>query len=1022
MLKIVIPRRILITGLCCLFAAFFANPARALCPPPLGPTIMPLLDTSIFKMNLNRVPTGILEDFGETKVNLATFDGVTALCDTNYVNFRTLNGILSGLASSRVNINQTIPNDITSQMSQLYGNGVNPVAIVAYKYSRTQEHAVANNLINVVNGRYYDAFDNGGNWVNPYEDKYVVAFSPYMNVSGNQVTYKIAPEIRYSNLHIFSIQFDAGDGMGYRPITLFGNNSNNVQVTYSSPTNPVELKLKLTLAGGQILEAHSYVTVFAPSSNSSESLTIDNSKDFEAESTYLGYQNTVKAIISVKYANGVSLTNPLIIAEGFDLPGNPDGASNPGDSMLGMNTLNTFYGKNSGAECLSLGYDLVYVDWLDSYAPIQANADILKQVIDWVNTNKTGTNKNIIIGQSMGGLIARYTLRTMELAGNPHDVKVYVSEDTPHYGVNVPIGYVYFLQKVLGGLSQSDSLFSMDLITTLTSICSIEIDPQELFNIRNAPSVRQMLMHYVSSDYTYDSQLYDSFQATLNGLGYPQGDAGQQIINLTISNGGVNTYTSNLSYHMHLDWDVACTNLYTWGLSSLICYSGPKLQLAIYPLYSGTSRVYEYSLFWKKYNGFLAGLTIPLGSDYFDAPTSPKVFDDDAGSYYEPPTPIGVSICQDNLTLFLNNRIMFVPSVSSLAYKKQRYNLQTSDRKIDFATAGLDMNNLPFAGYKFNSDTSTYHTNIDSTDIRWMDRMTCLTIASSPDTLQTGYTFQIADTDPNKGAFSVVWSVEDTSVATIGSSSGTISRVLGGTTTAYADITFNGGHFRLSRDFYMEQNPFPGFPTYVLTKTPQIAFGDDEFSGDYTIHSTASSHVPSTFRPFMTCHWGVKANTNSSVQWSTAPYAATLQQLDFLCHFSELASCRTVYFKVTFNTNTTSPTYSIICERPPVHYVLDSNGYMYAPDMDEPFAQVKGEVMDEVYYFKCTDQTLVYNHWPTWTEFGLDMLKSEEFVSLIKTLKPLGEEELLLIPYSYHTKEQEEEKQGIITVKYDPTL
>lgn len=90
--------------------------------------------------------------------------------------------------------------------------------------------------------------------------------------------------------------------------------------------------------------------------------------------------------------------------------------------------------------------------------------------------------------------------------------------------------------------------------------------------------------------------------------------------------------------------------------------------------------------------------------------------------------------------------------------------------------------------------------------------------------------------------------------------------------------------------------------------------------------------------------------------------------------------------------------------------------------MDDPFAQVKGEIADDVYYFSCADKTLIYNHWPTWAEFGRDMLESDEFVALLKVLKPWGEEEMIMIPYSYHSSDKKEEEYGVITVIFDETL
>ena len=90
--------------------------------------------------------------------------------------------------------------------------------------------------------------------------------------------------------------------------------------------------------------------------------------------------------------------------------------------------------------------------------------------------------------------------------------------------------------------------------------------------------------------------------------------------------------------------------------------------------------------------------------------------------------------------------------------------------------------------------------------------------------------------------------------------------------------------------------------------------------------------------------------------------------------------------------------------------------------MENPFAQVKGELAEESFTFTCLDKTLIYDHWPTWAEFVKDMLNSEQFVDQVKTLKPWGEEETVLIQYSYHTDVQDIEEYGVITVRYDDSL
>lgn len=92
-------------------------------------------------------------------------------------------------------------------------------------------------------------------------------------------------------------------------------------------------------------------------------------------------------------------------------------------------------------------YDIIYVDWKIGTDYIQRNALLLEEIIRWVNNNKEPLGgiiqPNVIIGQSMGGLIARWALRDMENKGQNHQTRLFISYDSLHQGANVPLGYQY---------------------------------------------------------------------------------------------------------------------------------------------------------------------------------------------------------------------------------------------------------------------------------------------------------------------------------------------------------------------------------------------------------------------------------------------------------------------------------------------------------------------------------------------------------------------------------------------------
>jgi PGAP1-like protein len=88
-------------------------------------------------------------------------------------------------------------------------------------------------------------------------------------------------------------------------------------------------------------------------------------------------------------------------------------------------------------------YDFIFVDFSNGTDYIQRNSLLLQEVIRRVNQVKApiGTKlyKNVVVGASMGGLVARHALASMEKQGENHCTHTYVSFDSPQKGANIPL-------------------------------------------------------------------------------------------------------------------------------------------------------------------------------------------------------------------------------------------------------------------------------------------------------------------------------------------------------------------------------------------------------------------------------------------------------------------------------------------------------------------------------------------------------------------------------------------------------
>jgi hypothetical protein len=365
---------------------------------------------------------------------------------------------------------------------------------------------------------------------------------------------------------IQNIQIDFSDGLGFRlvPYDQLINVSYTVANTYT-------WQYKITLTNGQTLLSHSKVVIEAgldeltstagsstarvnPSARTS--ITGYEKVPITATTAYNGYGS---ATLYIRYANnGTTIRKPLIVAEGFDT-----GVILQPENEGGDNNINNFLTGVIKSQSSLLGelnsYDIIYVDWNVGVDFIQKNAYVLEEVIKYVNTKKAqagSTTANVIIGQSMGGLIARYALRDIELNRNfNHDTKLYISHDAPHLGANTPLSVQYSARHLRNlYISTPIPLIAGEVIMPMifnfaegfsntinayggNTTVDAPITPLRAFSLADVPAARQMQYTWVSNTGGISNTIHDAWQQELSNLGYPQGYVGKPIRNIAIANG-----------------------------------------------------------------------------------------------------------------------------------------------------------------------------------------------------------------------------------------------------------------------------------------------------------------------------------------------------------------------------------------------------------------------------------------------------------------------------------------------------
>jgi len=99
------------------------------------------------------------------------------------------------------------------------------------------------------------------------------------------------------------------------------------------------------------------------------------------------------------------------------------------------------------------GFDICFVDFASGEAYIESNGEALYSILVQLHqqlVNNNSTEKMVVCGASMGGLVARYAINKLEAEGHTDWVENFISFDSPQMGANIPLGVQYTLKHIAG--------------------------------------------------------------------------------------------------------------------------------------------------------------------------------------------------------------------------------------------------------------------------------------------------------------------------------------------------------------------------------------------------------------------------------------------------------------------------------------------------------------------------------------------------------------------------------------------
>ena len=464
------------------------------------------LDAPLHELDFSKIPTGILAERAVELLPFDAYDGV--LRDSNYSDYASQAMLYLSLASSRDDMLKDMSPE--SYLSVMKKSPKESLSLLLFRYSTLREQAYQEGLIK----------RNGSNlsFMKPssqrlYQQREVFSLAPKRVVWDTyDVSFVLPPNLIWSNMQ--------GEIRDLR--VRFEENAPFKEVKPSQPVSHHyqregihRIVFQIRLKDGRSLQSQTNIQIVLPKELKSGSSTTNY---IHNEVPIPSKRRVHKGgTLQICYADPTvrKLRKPLIIAEGFEV------------SNMGFQenvSINNFFSKVLSCEPSNFpGFDIVYLDYNCPTDDIWRNAELMRDAIRWVNEHKEGSAENIVMGYSMGGLVAAIALRQMELANEDHDTKKYISLDSPHCGATVPFAvfaaYDYFFP-----LLPQSHLYA--LIKSINP--KIQTSVLNLQALREAPAVRQMV---IAEGRDQDRRVYLDFQKKYRELGLPT-----KTINIAFSN------------------------------------------------------------------------------------------------------------------------------------------------------------------------------------------------------------------------------------------------------------------------------------------------------------------------------------------------------------------------------------------------------------------------------------------------------------------------------------------------------
>jgi hypothetical protein len=386
-----------------------------------------------------------------------------------------------------------------------------PIGILTMNYNLIKDSALINNLLVIQDSVLHDGPNTSES---PYTShRCFVAAALIDDCPLASVTFLLRDDYLFENTgeEVMNYIIDFNDGQG--PQILDPNDDYTVEY---STTGVKNLEIEAWMIGGTVLRCTATFTVsevnpiMQRAARAAQSPPNNTYEDAVVSAVYENETYTGNFGIWYGCESENQIRKPVIFVEGYD-PHDQNTLS--GGEMYALADQ-----KALATDLRNQGCDIIMLDFKDGAAKIQANAMVLKALIDTINAMKVTHNELVIIGASMGGLVARYALSYMEQQQEDHQTRLFISYDSPHQGAYGTLGGQHLLAK----LGKVSNVIDKNVATTMAKA----IKKSERFV--NSDAAKQMLVYHHSATDGKKAKPHPMRTAFLNDMaslpnnGYPE--------------------------------------------------------------------------------------------------------------------------------------------------------------------------------------------------------------------------------------------------------------------------------------------------------------------------------------------------------------------------------------------------------------------------------------------------------------------------------------------------------------------